>query len=188
MAPKDTEGLKAGRKLLNRERKLDAADRKRLFLAAYEEHGTVAKACEVAGIARSTQRVWMMTPDFADLFEQSRRAFAEYLEQIALNRVKDPQGNRGCDVLLIGLLNANWPQKYRQTSALDQDYAREVLSEMKRVFKQEKATEPVKETELSVPMEETLAQILDKHRHAPEEGNPDITLKEIKEKEEEVGK
>jgi hypothetical protein len=166
----DTEGLKAGRTRLNRERKIDGADRKRIFFAAYEEYGTVAKACEVAGIARSTQRVWMTDPDFVDVFEQSRRAFAEYLEQIALDRVKDPHGNRGSDVLLIGLLNANWPQKYRQTSALDQDYAREVLSEMKRVFKQEKVTQPPQETELSVPMERTLAQILEKRRHTPEEG------------------
>ena len=164
----DTEGLKAGRTRLNRERQIDGADRKRIFLAAYEEHGTVAKACEAAGIARSTQRVWMTDPDFVDVFEQSRRAFAEYLEQIALDRGKDPHGNRGSDVLLIGLLNANWPQKYRQTSALDQDYAREVLSEMKRVFKQEKVEQPPQETELSVPMERTLAQILEKRSHPPE--------------------
>ena len=38
----------------NADRKEDAKKRKAIFLAAYEEWGTVKKACEIAGIKRPT--------------------------------------------------------------------------------------------------------------------------------------
>ena len=48
--------LIAGRS--NKERKDDAAKRKALFIAAYEEWGTVKKSAELAGITRKTFKNW----------------------------------------------------------------------------------------------------------------------------------
>ena len=45
--------------LNNAERKVGAAKRKKLWLLAFEEHGTIKAACEVAGIARNTYISWM---------------------------------------------------------------------------------------------------------------------------------
>jgi hypothetical protein len=100
--------------------------------------------------------------------EQGRREFAEGLEGLALERVKNPDRGRGSDLLLIGLLNANWPAKYRPQVTMDQDSAREVLNEMKR-WRKEGIVESGGVTDLSPPVEKQLSDILDKRGSAPKE-------------------
>lgn len=159
-----------GRDALNAERKQDSANKKRMFLAAYEEWGTVKRACELVGIKRQTYLNWSSSDyKFATAMDGSRRAFAETLEDLALERVKNPDKNRGSDILLIGLLNANWPSKYRPQVTMDQDSAREVLHEMKRWRKESSVVEGSVVQDLPAPMEKTLAEILEKRSDAPKE-------------------
>jgi len=149
--------------------------RKALFLAAYSEWGTLRKACSVTGTPRSTYNTWHSTDyKFAELMEQGRREFAEGLEGLALERVKNPDRGRGSDLLLIGLLNANWPAKYRPQVTMDQDSAREVLNEMKRwrkegIVESGSVTSEAGVTDLSPPVEKQLSDILDKRGSAPKE-------------------
>jgi len=96
------------------------------------------------------------------------------LEGLALERVKNPDRGRGSDLLLIGLLNANWPAKYRPQVTMDQDSAREVLNEMKRwrkegIVESGSVTSEAGVTDLSPPVEKQLSDILDKRGSAPKE-------------------
>ena len=150
-------------------RKGSGDTRKALFLAAYSEWGTLRKACSVTGTPRGTYLSWHSSDyKFAEAMEQSRREFAESLEGLALERVKNPDKGRGSDLLLIGLLNANWPAKYRPQVTMDQDSAREVLNEMKR-WRKEGIVESGGVTDLSPPVEKQLNDILDKRGSAPKE-------------------
>ena len=136
--------------LNNAERKVGAAKRKKLWLLAFEEHGTIKAACEVAGIARK-------------VYEDMKRSFAESLETIALERVKNPDKGKGSDVLLITLLNSNMPWKYRPQVAMNEDYAKELIFEWRKAAK-EMAKEIPKEEVLSEDVEKTLTDILEKRK------------------------
>ena len=148
----------------NAQRKEDAAKRKELFLLAYEEWGNIKKACEVAGIARDTYGSWTQTDlESGKKMDMVRHAFAESLETIALERVRNPDKGKGSDVLLITLLNSNMPWKYRPQVAINEDYAKELIFEWRKAAK-EVAKEMPKEEVLSEDVEKTLTDILEKRK------------------------
>jgi hypothetical protein len=154
---------------LNASRKVAAAARKRTFVSAIEEWGTVKKACEITKITRGTYKEWHAKDwAFAGAVSEARFSFAESLEELALDRVKNPDKNRGSDVLLIGLLNANMPQKYRPQISMNEDSARELIIEWRKASQVVKKAGPSEEKELSAPVERTLEEILTRRGNAPE--------------------
>jgi hypothetical protein len=172
----DTEAFDRGRKISDQKRKELSASRKVQFLAVYEKCGTIRKSCEVLGIGRDVYKKWHAYDwEFAQAIAETRFAFAESLEELALERVKNPDKNRGSDVLLLGLLNANMPQKYRPQISINEDSARDLITEWRKASQSVKKEGPTEEGELSVPVEETLAAILarrssaDKTQQEPEE-------------------
>jgi len=145
----------------NAQRKEDAAKRKAIFLKAFEEWGTVRRGCEAAGVSRETYSMWHKTdPDFAKSTDLMKHSFAESLEVIALDRVKNPDKNRGSDVLLLGLLNANMPAKYRPSVAMDQDSAKELITEWRKASQAVKKEGVSVDEPLPVSVEDTLTEIL----------------------------
>ena len=162
--------LNAGRS--NAERKRDGIKRKAAFIVAYEEWGTVRKACELSGIDRRTYQNWHSKDyEFANEMVHARKAFGEALEDIALDRVKNPDKGKGSDVLLVGMLNANMSEKYRPNMAMNEDSAREVIAELRKISREKKGDAPVEEggSGLPAPMEKTLAEILEKRGSAPKD-------------------
>ena len=145
----------------NAQRKEDGEKRKATFLAAFEEWGTVRRGCEIAGVSREAYGRWHKTdPDFAKSVDLMKQSFAESLEVIALDRVKNPDKNRGSDVLLLGLLNANMPAKYRPSVAMDQDSAKELITEWRKASQSVKKEGGSVDEPLPVSVEDTLAEIL----------------------------
>jgi hypothetical protein len=155
------EAFDRGRKLGVQKRMELSAERKSIFLAAYEEWGTVRKSCEIADIKKATYKAWHVKDwEFAQAMAEARYSFAESLEDLALERVRNPDKNRGSDVLLIGLLNANMPQKYRPQISMNEDSARELITEWRKASQAVKKDVPTEEGELSDPVEQTLTEIL----------------------------
>jgi len=76
---------------------------------------------------------------FADRIEEADIQFCENLEQLALERVK-LQDAKSNPVLLITLLNANLPNKYRPTVVVSDDTAKNVLSELRKLAKDASAS------------------------------------------------
>ena len=144
--------------------------RRRRFLRVFEECGTVSAACRATGIARSSVKAWAADdPEFAEELHTARVAFAEMLEGIALERVRNPDKNRGSDVLLLGLLNANLPSKYRPQFAMSEDSAKDLIVEWRKAARDRVREEKVKEPEeLPVSVERTLTELLEKRTAAPE--------------------
>ena len=164
----EKEALVSGRS--NTQRSLDAVKRKEVFLAAYEEWGTIRKACEIAGISRLSYGNWHKDPEFAKRFDLMRQSFAESLEGLALDRVRNPDKNRGSDILLIGLLNANMPQKYRPQFAMSEDSAKELIIEWRKAAKEVGKDRGEEEERLPVTVERTLSEILERRSDASEKG------------------
>ena len=153
-------------------KKEQAARRKVLFLKVFEEWGTIRKACEVAGVPRGTYDRWNAEDiDFSKDIDAARKAFAESLEEIALDRVRNPDKGKGTDILLLGLLNANMPQKFRPQLAMNEDSAKELIVEWRKAAKEVKRDGPTEESAgLPEDVEKTLAKILEKRGNAPKEG------------------
>jgi len=128
-------------------------DRMSVFLGAYAECGTIRKACRVVGVDRKTVYNWIRgdVEGFKELFMMANHAFKESLEDMVLERLQNPSGNRGSDVLLISQLNARDPERYRQGSEDKNSVAREALDTLKEMARdwKKKLEEKTVEGELS---------------------------------------
>jgi hypothetical protein len=145
---------------------------RRKFLRVFEECGTMSGACRATRIATSNVKYWIANdPEFAEEFHTARVAFAEMLEGLALERVRNPDKNRGSDVLLLGLLNANLPSKYRPQFAMSEDSAKDLILEWRKAVKEVKHDEPTAPTaSLPEPLQAEVFEILMKKKEdAPQE-------------------
>jgi len=103
--------------------------KKTSLLAAYEVCGVISHACRAAGVSRSSHYNWMNgSEDYRKRFEEARVVAAEYIETEARRRAVDGWdepvfqkgkrvGTKRCysDLLLVMLLNAKMPEKFRRT-------------------------------------------------------------------------
>lgn len=103
------------------------------FLRALRETGVVAAACAAAGITRPTAENYRKAyPDFAEAWEDAKLDAADALEEEARRRAVmgvervilykgDPVGTKThySDSLLLALLKANNPNKFRENSSLE---------------------------------------------------------------------
>lgn len=106
------------------------------FLTAYAETGNITSASQAVGIDRTLHYHWLtMYTDYADAFQTAKDAFADRLEDIAMSRILNPGKGIGGDVLLITLLNAHKPEKYRGVQ-VDDTTAKELRTELQKMRKE----------------------------------------------------
>lgn len=87
------------------------------FISAYTQCGVVSYACQAAGIGRAAvydRRE--KSPAFAKRWADAEEAAVEGLEQVAIDRARG-----GSDLLLIFLLKAHKPHKYRDRMTIQND-------------------------------------------------------------------
>jgi hypothetical protein len=113
------------------------AQRKKRFLAAFALNGNIYAACQASDVGRSTVYRWQEEDDqFVHEFRQAEIESSEILELAAIRRARDgvlketPIMHNGqivdtvvetkySDTLLIFLLKARFPEKYRESINLD---------------------------------------------------------------------
>ena len=109
------------------------------FLAAYILIGSVKGAAEAVPVPRITVMKWSSanTQGFKQRYLEAQEDFRESLQDMAVERVK---GQKPGDnpVLLITLLNAHWPEKYRRTGYLADNSAKEIMGEWKKWARENK--------------------------------------------------
>ncbi len=111
--------------------------KKKRFLAQYAATGIVSYSCKLAGIARNSFYEWLeKDPVFAERAKDAEKAATELLEKEALRRaVKGVEHRKGVyhagkkigtekireysDTLLIFLLKARDPKRYRENRMLE---------------------------------------------------------------------
>jgi|TARA_R100000306_G_C4326470_1_gene117938 hypothetical protein len=127
------------------------------FLTAYSETRSKTVACSYAGVKYRTVMKWQKENyfGFMDRLQEADLLFCEGLEQLALERVK-MQDAKSNPVLLITLLNANLPNKYRPTVVMNDDTAKDVLRELRTMAKSNPVPEP---TETNEPEETAIEQV-----------------------------
>jgi len=131
------------------------------FLTAYSETRSKTVACSYAGVKYRTVMKWQKENyfGFMDRLQEADLLFCEGLEQLALERVK-MQDAKSNPVLLITLLNANLPNKYRPTVVMNDDTAKDVLRELRTMAKDSPVTEPTETKESEETAIEQVNKIL----------------------------
>ena len=91
--------------------------KKELFLAELREGWSVTRAARAAGMSRATAYLWReKDAEFARAWDDAKEDGVDRLEDIAKQRAFD-----GSDTLVIFLLKANRPDKYRDTQQISFD-------------------------------------------------------------------
>ena len=118
------------------------------YLNCYAETRSKTVSATAAGVSYRTAMKWQSNNEFGftERFEDADILFCENLEQLALDRVK-MQDAKANPVLLITLLNANLPQKYRPTVVMSDDTAKDVLKELRTIAKE--TPDPVPDSSIS---------------------------------------
>ena len=113
-------------------------------LLAYKTCGTVQESCRIAGIDRWTHQNWLQEDAlwYRERFGDAVEDFADSLEALAVDRVRNPASKTGGDILLIALLNAHKPNKYRpqQSISISVEESRQSWAALRTAVRQ--ASEP----------------------------------------------
>ena len=125
---------------------LPAWARQEEVLRGFEALGNLTAACEAAGVARKTAEHWRRTDalGFAGRLENAKGGFGDRLESLAWDLVKKMKPGSN-PTLLICLLNATLPAKYRPAVQIDPAAARDTLSELRQLASSGAAAEDLPE-------------------------------------------
>jgi hypothetical protein len=97
-------------------RQAEVWHRQELFLVAYEKLGKHSSAAKEAGITAWCVDKWIQADRYSirKRMQLAHQRYVESLEQLMDDRLTNPTGNRGSDVLLMFKLKAEAPEKYRE--------------------------------------------------------------------------
>ena len=110
---------------------------KKTFLNEYRKQRTISSAISGLKVNRDTVYEWFKEdPEFKQKFDEEKLAVGESLEskafQLIDNMVK--KGDYGRPVLLITMLNAHLPERYKQSDNTGDD-SRQLISEFRKMAK-----------------------------------------------------
>ena len=104
-------------------------------ISAYSGLGTLAKAALAIGLTPEAAYYWQQfdTNGFNQRLEVGKKGYRDYLENMVHERLSNPTGNRGSDVLLMGALNANHPEKWSRNVQVTHEVGREVMATLQKI-------------------------------------------------------
>ena len=114
-------------------REQNTLDAQETFLSSMGSYGTIGKACFESGVNRESVRRWRNDDvlGFAERFQVAVAAYGDYLEDMVHDRLENPTGNRGSDVLLMARLNAERPEKWSRNIKLTHDVPNELIQQLR---------------------------------------------------------
>ena len=109
------------------------------FLELYEKSRAKGTSAKGVGVVRETVRLWEKKDilGFKKRLEEADEKFCDTLEQKALALIDDMSVTNS-PLLLITLLNANLPHKYRPNVIVPDETAKDMLEELRKLSKGQK--------------------------------------------------
>ena len=134
------------------------AEKQALFLAAYVQLGTVAKACKAVKMSRTSHEWWMDRDSlgFRDRYNRALEARRDVVEGWVYDRLQDPKGNRGSDLLLMFANKGLNPDKWAVMAPMPDSGSKELLAQVLKLSKKEAKREAVKELQERNEVEESV--------------------------------
>ena len=107
-------------------------------LAEYAVSRGVLNAAHAAGVHYETVEAWRRDNvlRFRERLAEANLAFLASIEKRITGRIDDPTGNRGSDVLLMFWAKAHAPELYRELPAMDDEVAKETLTQLRKLSRQ----------------------------------------------------
>ena len=129
------------------------------FLGAFCLAGTVRKAAQESGVPRYTVYSWRRndTQGFRARLAEAQEEFGDYLEDIALERIKLQKPNDN-PILILAFLNANKPEKYRRDASYADNAGKEIMAELKKLRKETSRSSTGRGSKRATPTEESEAE------------------------------
>ena len=135
------------------------------FLSIYSQGASVKLASQGANTTRWSVKRWVDDDllGFRDRFDSANADFKDSLIEMAMHRLNEQKATDS-PLLLITMLNAYIPEKFRPTSASTEEVAKDTIKEMRTLAKNAFVAKPVEEEELSErsPMQQVEEIILEK--------------------------
>jgi hypothetical protein len=116
--------------------------RQEAFLLAYSQLGTILHAAKVAGIHRSTVYQWLSTDlySFKKRMDLAHDDYCDWIQGIIRDRIANPQGNRGSNVLVMFEAKAEMPEKYREeVKVMNMEASLKMLDKLAEIAARERA-------------------------------------------------
>jgi hypothetical protein len=111
------------------------------YLEAWARSGTSRAAHRTSGLNRVTTYKWTLNDvyGFAERLKDGKQELSDELEEIALDLVRQLKPTNS-PLLLLALLNANLPEKYRTNIVATDETARDTLRELRSIRRQQESS------------------------------------------------
>jgi AcrR family transcriptional regulator len=145
---------------------MDTKRKQSVFIAIFSNGASLRSAAKEADVNRATVYRWIENDylGFRERYDAAHADFKDSLIEMALHRVND-QKSSDSPLLLITLLNAYIPEKFRPNTIATEEVAKDTIKELrelsKRAFKANPATKEEQMTSKS-PLQQVEDIILEK--------------------------
>ena len=126
----------------------EAKKRQESFLVVYSKGASIRSAAKAAGTTRWSVKRWIDGDKFGfkDRVESAQSDFKDSLIERAMNRLEEQKASDS-PLLLITMLNAYIPEKFRPNTIATEEVAKETIKELRQLSKQAFKGVPVEREE-----------------------------------------
>ena len=124
----------------------ETKEKQETFLSVYREGASVASAAKAANTTRQSVKRWVDADKngFRDLYENAQNDFKDSLIERAMARLNEQKANDS-PLLLITMLNAYIPERFRPNTIATEEVAKDTIKELRalsqRAFNENPQTE-----------------------------------------------
>ena len=124
----------------------ETQEKQSIFLSIYSAGASTSAAARGAGTTRHTVKRWLDGDinGFRDLYENAQNDFKDSLIERAMSRLNEQKANDS-PLLLITMLNAYIPERFRPNTLATEEVAKETIKELRalsqKAFKEHPQTE-----------------------------------------------
>lgn len=133
------------------------------FLTLYSRGSSLRAAAIASGTTRWTVKRWLDEDryGFTDRFGHAQADFKDSLIEMAMGRLQEQKASDS-PLLLITMLNAYIPEKFRPTTASTEEVAKDTIRELRTLAKNAFVAKPAEEMSERSAMEQVEEIILQK--------------------------
>ena len=141
----------------------EAKKRQESFLVVYSKGASIRSAAKASGTTRWSVKRWIDGDKFGfkDRFESAQSDFKDSLIERAMNRLEEQKASDS-PLLLITMLNAYIPEKFRPTTASTEEVAKDTIRELRTLAKNAFVAKPAEEMSERSAMQQVEEIILQK--------------------------
>ena len=136
--------------------------RQAAFLKVFSSGASVREATKAAETTRKAIFGWIRDDrnGFAKLYDEAQADFKDSLIERAMARISEQKASDS-PILLITMLNAYIPEKFRPSVIPTEEAAKETITELRNLSKRAFKTTPVAERETTLESKSPLDQVKD---------------------------